>query len=151
VSKQVVVMKLGQAESLAVMGSQIRLLCDGARTGDAWSLMHVTIPRDSGPPPHHHEWDEAYFITDGALRFVVDGRIVVAEAGDFVFIPGNTVHGFHGASDDAARALLFAAPPHADQFFRDTANEVREMPRDLAKVPEIGARHGITFLPPPPR
>jgi quercetin dioxygenase-like cupin family protein len=110
--------------------------------------MECAAPRDVGPPPHHHSWDEAYYVLEGHVRFSIDGRDLVLGAGEFVHIPGGTVHGFKGASDAAARMLIFDAPAHTEDFFRETESEVREMPADLAKVPAIGARHGITFLPP---
>ena len=34
-------------------------------------------------------------------------------------------------------------------FFIDVDREVRQMPQDAAKVPAIGLRHGVIFLPPP--
>jgi len=133
---------------LHVMGSEVRFVCEGELTKRAWSLMECAAPRDVGPPPHHHAWDEAYYVLEGQVRFTIDGRDLVLGAGDFVHIPAETVHGFKGASDAAARMLIFDAPAHAEGFFRDAAREVRELPADLPKVPAIGARHGITFLPP---
>jgi quercetin dioxygenase-like cupin family protein len=147
-TKQPFVLKQGEGEVLPVLGSQIKFVCTGERTGRAWSLIECAAPRDVGPPPHHHEWDEAYYILAGKVRFSVDGRELVVGAGDFLMLPGGTVHGFAGATDDA-RLLIFDAPAHAEGFFRDTSREVREMPGDLPKVPEIGERHGIHFLPPP--
>jgi quercetin dioxygenase-like cupin family protein len=147
-TKQPFVSKNGEGEILPVLGSQLKFVCGGERTGHAWSLIECSAPRDVGPPPHRHDWDEAYYILAGKFRFSVDGRESVLAPGDFLFVPAGTVHGFSGMTDDA-RLLVFDAPAHAEGFFRDTAREVREMPRDLPKVPEIGERHGIHFLPPP--
>jgi hypothetical protein len=69
-------------------------------------------------------------------------------AGDFVYVPGNTIHAFKGSGAAGARILIFDAPAASEPFFRDTIREVRDIPADLAKVPEIGARHGLHFLPP---
>jgi hypothetical protein len=57
------------------------------------------------------------------------------------------VHGFKGASPGEARVLIFAAPAHGSEFFEELNNEVRSLPDDLAKIPEIGERHGIYFVP----
>ena len=46
-----------------------------------------------------------------------------------------------------ARVLIFAAPAHSSAFFKDVNREVRIVPEDLTKVPEIGQRHGIEFMP----
>jgi quercetin dioxygenase-like cupin family protein len=143
-SNGVTIKKRGELSPLHVMGSEIRFLCNA----DAWSFMECTVPRDVGPPPHHHAWDEAYYVAEGSVKFTLDGREVVLGAGEFMHIPANVVHGFHGASDHPARLLIFDAPAHAEGFFVDAAREVRTIPQDLPKVPAIGERHGIHFLPP---
>ena len=37
-------------------------------------------------------------------------------------------------------------PAHSSAFFKDVNREVQTVPDDLAKVPEIGRRHGIEFM-----
>ena len=60
---------------------------------------------------------------------------------------GDFEHAFQSAtSNPPARMLIFDAPAHAGDFFRDVDREVKEMPRDAVKMPEIGARHGIRFI-----
>ena len=147
-NRQPLIVKQGAGEELPVMGSKIKFVCGGDRTARAWSLIECAAPCNVGPPPHHHEWDEAYYVLAGRVRFTLDGREVVLDAGEFVLIPGGTVHGFTGATDDA-RMLIFDAPAHSEDFFRDASREVRQIPNDLPKVPAIGERHGIHFLPPP--
>jgi quercetin dioxygenase-like cupin family protein len=147
--RQPLVVEHGRGEALAVMGAQVSFLCPAERTGKAWSLMEVTLPKDAGPPPHEHPWDEGYYVVAGAARFVLGTRELMARQGDFLYAPAGTVHGFQGASDDEpARVLVFDAPAAAEAFFRDAAAEVRELPRDLGRVPDIGSRHGIRFVRP---
>jgi mannose-6-phosphate isomerase-like protein (cupin superfamily) len=136
-------------ETLNVLGMPLRFLCDAHETAGAWSLMEEDIPIGHGPPPHRHDWDEAYYVISGALDFEMDGKPVRIEAGDFAYLPGNTVHAFKGGSDEPARVLIFAAPAHSSAFFKDVNREIRTVPEDLAKVPEIGQRHGIEFMPAP--
>lgn len=142
--KQQVMVRRGEAESLRVMGADVRFLCTAERTDKAWSLMEVGIPRDAGPPPHTHPWDEAYYVVAGEIRFLIDGREQMVRAGDFIYAPGGTLHGFSGASDEPARMLIFDAPAHAESFFREVDREVKG-PADMAKVPLIGSRHQIDF------
>lgn len=142
--KQQVMVRQGEAESLRVMGADVRFLCTSERTDKAWSLMEVGIPRDAGPPPHTHPWDEAYYVVAGEIRFLIDGREQLVRAGDFIYAPGGTPHGFSGASDEPARMLIFDAPAHAESFFREVDREVKG-PADMAKVPLIGSRHQIDF------
>ena len=135
-------------DPLHVLGTQVRFLCDAQVTAGAWSLMEVTLPRDSGPPPHTHSWDEAYFISDGEVEFTLGAQSFTAVPGDFIFAPGGVPHGFRGISDTPARVLIFDAPAHAGAFFRRVDAEVESLPRDLPKVLDIGKSTGIFFLPP---
>ena len=147
-TKQAITVRRGEGEKLKVLGTEVSFLCPAERTGQAWSLMHVVLPMDAGPPPHEHPWDEAYYVLEGEVNFSVGGREQRVQAGDFIYAPGGTVHGFKGASSSPARVLIFDAPAHSEAFFRDVDREVRELPHDLPKVPAIGARHQLRFLPP---
>lgn len=134
--------------ALEVLGAQVRFLCEGHETSQAWSLMHVTLPLDAGPPPHRHQWAEAYFVTAGEVAFSVGERHFVAGVGDFVHAPAGVVHALSGASQQPAQLLIFDAPAHAGAFFKRVDREVGEMPRDLPKVLAIGAQTGVEFMPP---
>ena len=143
-----VTVKAGEGNVLNVLGMPLRFLCDTEDTEGAWSLMEEEIPVGLGPPPHRHDWDEAYYVVEGALDFEIDGKPVRVESDGFTYLPRNTVHAFKGASPSPARVLIFAVPAHSSAFFKDVNREVRIVPDDLAKVPSIGQRHGIEFLPP---
>jgi quercetin dioxygenase-like cupin family protein len=138
----------GEGQSLQVMGAGVRFLCDSGRTGRAWSMMETTLPKDSGPPLHEHPWDEAYYVVAGEVRFLLGGESKLVGAGDFIYAPAGTLHGFQGASEQPARILILDVPGHAESFFREVEREVKELPGDLAKVPQIGARHQIRFVRP---
>jgi quercetin dioxygenase-like cupin family protein len=143
-----VTIKAGEGTTLNVLGMPLRFLCDARDTDGAWSLMEEEVPSGQGPPPHRHDWDEAYYVIDGALDFEIDGEPVRIGAGDFAYLPRNTVHAFKGGSTNPARILIFAAPAHSSEFFKELNREVRVVPEDLSKVPDIGERHGIEFMPP---
>ena len=143
-----VTLKAGEGTVLNVLGMPLWFLCDAEDTEGAWSLMEEKIALGLGPAPHRHDWDEAYYVIEGALDFEIGGQPVRVEAGGFTYLPRNTVHAFRGASPSPARVLIFAVPAHSSAFFKDVHREVRTVPDDLAKVPAIGLRHGIEFLPP---
>jgi mannose-6-phosphate isomerase-like protein (cupin superfamily) len=139
--------RAGEREPLNILGMPLRMLCESGETGGAWSLFEEEVPLGMGPPPHRHDWDEAYYILDGEVDFEIDGEAVKSRTGDFNYLPRNTVHGFKGASPTPARVLIFAAPAHGSEFFQELNEEVRTIPGDLAKIPQIGERHGIHFMP----
>ena len=130
---------------LNVLGTEVRFLCEGASTRSAWSLMEVTLPLHAGPPPHSHDWDEAYFVLEGQAEFAMGEERIQARAGDFVYAPGGLQHGFVGTSQQPARVLIFDSPAHAGAFFKRVDSEVGELPRDLPKVLAIGRETGIRF------
>ncbi len=144
--KSPVIVPRGEGERLRALGADVRFLCLPRQTGEAWSLMEATLPLDAGPRAHEHPWDECYYIVEGEVRFTMGEDVGVYAAGDFLYASAGTVHGFRGASATPARVLVFDAPAAAEGFFRDVDREVRELPRDLAKVPEIAARHRMRFL-----
>jgi hypothetical protein len=43
--------------------------------------------------------------------------------------------------------LIFAQPGHSSEFFEQLNAEVRSLPDDLEKLPEIASRHGIEMMP----
>ena len=147
-SKEAVILKNGGGESMSVLGAGVRFLLPAEKTDRNFSLMEVELPKDQGPPPHDHPWDEAYYVLDGDVWFLVDDIEQVFSTGDFIYAPGGTVHSFRGAGDRPARVLVMDAPATAEGFFREANREVVNIPEDLAKVPTIGLKHGMHFLPP---
>src|SRR4029077_20594695 len=144
-----IVVKPDHGETLNVLGMPLRFLCDGPDTDSAWSLMEEEIGLGQGPAAHRHDWDEAYYVVSGELDFQIDGKPVRLGAREFAYLPRNTVHAFKGASESPTHVLIFAVPAHSSAFFKDVNREVRTIPDDLAKVPAIGQRHGIEFMPAP--
>ena len=141
-------LKAGQRQALNVLGMPLTMLCEAGDTGGAWSLFEEDVPLGMGPPPHRHDWDEAYYILSGEIDFEIDGQPSRSRVGDFNYFPRGTVHSFKGASDAPARVLIFAAPAHGSEFFHELSRQIRHLPEDGAKIPEIGGRHGIEFMPP---
>lgn len=142
-----ITVKAGDRQPLNILGMPLTMLCEARETGGSWSLFEEQVPVGMGPPPHRHDWDEAYYILEGEIDFEINGEAVRASAGDFSYLPRNTIHGFKGASAAPARVLIFAAPAHGSEFFRELNDEIRMLPEDASKIPEIGERHGIHFIP----
>ncbi len=141
------IVRAGERAPLNVLGMPLTMLCEATETNGNWSLFEEQVPLGMGPPPHRHDWDEAYYILEGEVDFVIDGVSVTSSPGDFNYLPRGTIHGFKGASESPARVLIFAAPAHGSEFFHQLSDQVRKVPDDLAKIPQIGRQHGIEFIP----
>jgi len=142
------ILKSSETNSLNVLGGQVSFLCEASETNNKWSLMSVDLPLNAGPPPHHHPWDEAYYILEGQVRFILGEEETIISKGDFVYAPANTVHAFFGASEEVAKVLVFDAPSTAGGFFKDCHEHVKELPKDLDKIPAIAEKYNMNFLPP---
>ena len=140
------IVRAGERAPLDVLGMPLTMLCEAKETNGNWSLFEEQVPLGMGPPPHRHDWDEAYYVLEGKVHFVIDGESVTSSAGDFNYMPRGTIHSFKGGSESPARVLIFAAPAHGSEFFHKISEEVRSTPDDLAKIPEIGRQHGIEFI-----
>jgi quercetin dioxygenase-like cupin family protein len=144
-TRQPLVVLRGKGETIQALGSEITFL---ARRPGAWSLTQVTAPRGVGAPPHDHDFDESYYVLSGSLWLTVGGREVVPGAGEFVHIPGGTVHTFKGTSEGGTQILILQSPGDADEFFRACAREITNIPADFVRMPELAARYGIRVARP---
>src|SRR6476659_9791468 len=93
------IVKSGQRKPLNILGMPLTMLCEAEETGGAWSLFEEEVPLGMGPPPHRHDWDEAYYVLAGEVDFEIDGNPVKLKTGDFSRLPRGTVHSFNGASE----------------------------------------------------
>ncbi|NIZ92621.1 cupin domain-containing protein [Kineococcus rubinsiae] len=93
----------------------------GQTQGHLTALESVVAPGE-GPPLHRHgREDEAYYVLDGAVRFLSDGRTFDAPRGSFVFVPQGAEHCFRNDADDAARLLVLFTPSGMERFFEGVA------------------------------
>ena len=54
----------------------------------------------------HHEDDEAWYVVEGALRFRLDDRELIAPAGSTVLIPAGVAHTFGNAGPEPSRYVI---------------------------------------------
>ena len=76
----------GRPVSFGAAGEVI-LKAVSAETGGTMVVYEfVAPPATAGPPLHiHRGWDEAFYVLDGEMTFLIDGESSTAPAGAFVF------------------------------------------------------------------
>jgi quercetin dioxygenase-like cupin family protein len=91
-----------------------------SNTSGRLSLMERTLPPSGRmPPPHRHSGnDEAYFVLDGAVTFILDGSTTTRGAETFVLVPAGAAHTFGNTSDEPARLLVIHSPA-LDGYFAE--------------------------------
>jgi uncharacterized cupin superfamily protein len=69
-------------------------------------------PGAPGPAPHaHRSYDEAWFIIEGTVEFLLDGQRERQAAGGFVFVPRGIAHSFANPGPGPARILVIGSSP----------------------------------------
>lgn len=110
---------------------------------DAFEM--IVQPNARMPVDHYHEsWDETIYSLAGALTLRVDGRDIVLEPGQSVFIKRGIVHGFRNDTQEAARCLCILTPGVLGPgYFREIAGLLAGGAPDPAKMKAIMLRHGL--------
>jgi quercetin dioxygenase-like cupin family protein len=132
---------------LHILGEAVSALANVERTG-SFEVFFQEGPEGAGPPPHTHEWDEAYYVIEGALDVLTGDRAQTVGSGEFIFIPGGTPHGFR-IKTSRTRFLSFNSRGGASAFFRDIDREAGDT-FDVAKMAHIADRHAVHVVARPP-
>ena len=89
-----------------------------ARTADTprftFGIIEIVAGRELEAHVHADE-DDAFYILEGELTFVLDGEDVAAPAGTFVLVPPGVEHGFRNDTSEAVRILNIHAPAGFDR------------------------------------
>ena len=94
----------------------------------------------AGPPLHHHDFDEAFYVLEGELTFQLGDDVFTRGAGELAFAPRGAHHAFANRSGEAARMLLVCTPAGFERYFQRMAarEEGTEPPPEaLASWPEV--------------
>lgn len=84
---------------------------DGEETRSAYSISEWWLEAHTqGPGPHSHDEDDVFFVIEGTMSFLVDGRWIDAPKGSFVLAPGGMTHDFENRSSSRAGVLNFSIP-----------------------------------------
>jgi quercetin dioxygenase-like cupin family protein/ketosteroid isomerase-like protein len=119
-------------------------------TNGAYGLVENSMPPGFESPYHtHHLEDEAFYVLEGDMAFVCDGRWTIAAPGTYVFGPRNIPHGFKVLGDAPARLLLLCTPGGFEQFVVDMS-EPTPAPPDMAKLMAVAAKYSVDILGPLP-
>jgi mannose-6-phosphate isomerase-like protein (cupin superfamily) len=125
------------------------LLRGGDSAGAVSMIENRVPPRWAGPPLHHHDFDEAFYVLAGVLTFQLGDRLFTAEAGRFAFARGGVHHTLANRGDEEARYLLVCTPAGFERYFARMAAErageeppewaQQEIPFEVERVgPQIG-------------
>lgn len=129
--------------ALKLVGEELTILASGAQTG-SYEIFRQSGPEGAGPPPHSHDWDEAFFVLSGEVAFGIgDDAEAIAGAGTLVHVPAGTPHWFRFRAD-GGDMLSVTSREGASHFFTDVDREVSPVEPDLGQLVGIATAHGLT-------
>lgn len=126
----------------------------GETSGGAFGLLeHWSMPPDFGSPYHvHYLEDEAFYVLEGEMAFICDGKWVKGGPGTYVFGPREIPHGFKVIGTAPARMLLMCSPAGFERFVLELREDLTSpaAPPDMAKLVAVAAKYSIDILGPLP-
>jgi quercetin dioxygenase-like cupin family protein len=138
---EAIIVKTGEVTPFDIVGEQLTVLASGAQTG-SYEIFHQAGAEGSGPPPHSHPWDEAFYVLSGEIAFGVEDKDMIGTAGTLVHVPAGTTHWFRFGKGGGAM-LSVTSREAASHFFAECHDSLDARAPDLAKLVEIGAKHEV--------
>jgi mannose-6-phosphate isomerase-like protein (cupin superfamily) len=112
----------------------------------------TTRLRTNGPPLHHHDFDETFYIIEGELTFQLGDELFTSKAGELAFAPRGVPHTYANLSAAPTRHLIVCTPAGFERYFARMAAErrseeppewaLRPIPESTVVGPRIGERPG---------
>jgi quercetin dioxygenase-like cupin family protein len=129
--------------ALNVAGTLVTVLASNAAT-QSYGITLQQGEEGTGPPPHSHDWDEAFYVLKGEINFLCDGNAHTCGAGTLVHVPRGTVHGFSYGSGGGQMLEITGDGALAAQMFTAVDNEIPPGPPDVPKLLDVLKRNGVT-------
>ncbi|WP_158743606.1 cupin domain-containing protein [Acidisphaera sp. L21] len=98
-------------------GGSYTILVSGSQTQGKYCLIDMLVPAQGGPPPHRHDFEEAFTILEGSLEFTFRCQTHTVSAPATVAIPANAPHSFRNVSGKPAHMLCLCAGAGQEDFF----------------------------------
>ncbi len=143
----IIVEKANASPALNVVGEQITVLASGAQTG-SYEIFHQAGPEGSGPPPHSHPWDEAFYVIRGEIAFGAGEKELVARPGTLVHLPAGTTHWFRFGAG-GGEMVSMTSREGASHMFADFDREISPDNPDVGKLIALGEPYGLKVAIPP--
>lgn len=133
--------------ALNVVGTQITVLAANTTT-QSYGITLQQGDEGTGPPPHSHDWDEAFYVIRGEIRFICDGQAHACPPGTLVHIPRGTVHAFQYGKGGGQMLEITGQDARAAQMFAAVDQVGPVAPPDLPKLLQVLEQNGVTVAKP---
>jgi quercetin dioxygenase-like cupin family protein len=133
------------------LGAEMTIELDSASTGGTMSVVRQKLPAGASPGLHRHPAEhETFVIVKGRAKFIDDGRVTEATAGDTICLVGGSAHAYL-TLEPSEWLIITAGVAQFDKFVAAAAAaQPGGGPPDPALLGPVAAAHGIEILGPPP-
>jgi quercetin dioxygenase-like cupin family protein len=133
-----------EGQKLQVLSDQVCIKLPSQNSENRMTVVTVDAPPGSVVAPHIHlDEEESYYMLEGSITIQIDGVESLVQTGDFVHIPAGTPHGYQNNSSQPSRFLAWSIGGALDQFFLAMSTNIKSLPEDLPKLPDILDRYHI--------
>jgi quercetin dioxygenase-like cupin family protein len=102
---------------------------DGSETKGRYSISEWWLEaRTQGPGAHAHDEDDVFYVIEGTMSFLVEGKWIDAPKGSFVLAPAGATHDFENRSDARAGVLNISVPGGFEEHMPGIAQWFAEHP-----------------------
>ena len=115
----------------------MKVLLRSEQSGGEISVIESgSLPGFGGPPLHHHDFDETFYVIEGELTFQLGDELFTRKAGELAFAPRGVPHTYANLSAAPTRHLIVCTPAGFERYFARMAAERRgEEPPEWALQP----------------
>ena len=128
--------------ALNVVGTDVTVLAAKADT-DGQEFTFQSGAEGTGPPPHSHDWDEAFFVVKGSINVVCGETRETCSTGTLVFVPAGTVHSFAYGPGGGEMIEITGVGSGASQVFTELDAAVPPGPPDVEKIVGVMKKNGV--------
>ena len=156
-NRSIVATNRNESAPLSFFNALTFIRTTSAETGGAFGLIEQLAPTGSGSPYHvHHAEDETFYVLEGEIEFLSEGKRFVGRAGACVVLARDVPHGFRVIGTTPARYLILVSPGGFEGFVAALAQPMNEakIPEptepDMPKIMKAAGQYGIEILGPLP-
>jgi quercetin dioxygenase-like cupin family protein len=146
-----------EGPALSFLNTLTFIKAHSAQTGGAFGLIEQLAPVGSGSPYHIHRGeDESFYILEGQLEFLSEGKRFIHGPGGYVFLPRDIAHGFRVVGTEPARFLILVCPGGFEGFVAELGESIPEpkMPKpsepDMGRLVTLAKKYKLEILGPLP-
>jgi quercetin dioxygenase-like cupin family protein len=151
---QVVARTQDEGVAYWLLGGLYEVKAAGSETGGAVTVVEVTLPPGSGPPPHTHAGGESVYVLSGKIAYHIGDDRFEGGPGAFFYIPEGVWENFEPLEE--SRLLVIYMPGGQEEFFAEAGEPAgeRKLPPALDAPPDVGRliaiaeRYGMHMKPP---